>query len=134
MILKINNPTDVAGGLSYNAYNVSSNMEKFLSIVDNVTVNVGENAIHWSVPYKIIDISKPHIIKTKQSTLSAGSLYSPTSNYAKEVNTLTNTTTYTGTTSVYRNYLSILNDMEIKATLYPNKTGVVETIATARSY
>jgi hypothetical protein len=48
-------------------------------------------------------------------------------NYTKELNTLTNITTYTGQSSLYYGQNNTPFEVNLKAVIYPNGTGLVYT-------
>lgn len=85
--------------------------------------------IMFGIPYKIINTSTPHIIKTKNGEVRT----TGTRNYTKEVNTLTNIVTYTGQETLSMGEVSSIDENDkvtitanIKATAYPNGTAILE--------
>jgi hypothetical protein len=137
MIFKIRSPQSgtFEGSTKYEVYNMTTNMKKFPSSSPNdrieyslkdIFVDISDSATWWYIPYKIIDTSTPNIIKTKHNQIGSAS---NTMNYTKEVNALTNTTTYTGDSSVKLEDTTdwLFNNIKIKAILYPNGTGIVES-------
>jgi hypothetical protein len=87
------------------------------------------NIIYWDLLYTITDnITTPNTIKTKDGGISAGTL--PLENYEKEVNTLTNTTTYSTKNSAYidNEYIDeeYRLDTNINLQLFSNSTGILE--------
>lgn len=127
-------PLEINGPIFYDIYNLTTNLKKFPSTseTDKTVYNLtdaGTDAgmsdvyIFFDIPYKIIDTSTPHIIKTKNGGIHT----SGTRNYTKEVNTLTNITTYTGQDTLYAGEdgkVTIAANM--KATAYPNGTAILE--------
>jgi hypothetical protein len=80
--------------------------------------------IYLSIPFTVIDTtSKPNIITSYKGTLGVGAL---TSNLVKEHNTLTNITTYTGGFGLLAGGYSSIADLDVKTTIYPNATGIME--------
>jgi hypothetical protein len=104
----------------------SSPNDKIEYNLKDIYVNIYDCNIWWYIPYKIVDTSTPHIIRTKEATIASSSIIM---NCIKEVNTLTNTTTYTGQSSVglIDSHEWLYNNVNIKATIYPNGTGIVES-------
>jgi hypothetical protein len=89
----------------------------------NTNVRISDNNIDWTIPFTVIDTSTPNVIRSQQGTLGASAL---TSNLTKEHNTITNITTYTGQSGLFVNYSNIA-DVDVKVTIYPNDTGIIET-------
>jgi hypothetical protein len=102
---------------------ILSFFESVLDIRTRTDAGMSDVYIFFDIPYKIIDTSTPHIIKTKNGGIHT----SGTRNYTKEVNTLTNITTYTGQDTLYAGEdgkVTIAANM--KATAYPNGTAILE--------
>jgi len=94
-----------------------------LKDTSNTYARISDSDIDWRIPFTIIDTSTPNIIRSQESTL--GKSLGSTSNLVKEYNILTNITTYTGESGLLVDY-SHIADLDVKATIYPNATGVME--------
>ena len=119
-------------------YNMTTNMKKFPSSSPNdkieynlkdVSVDINDCSVSWSIPYKIIHTtSTPNVIRTTKASIFSDI---DRTKCVKEVNTLTNTTTYTGpnitTLTAHPQWPYYGINVNIKATLYPNGTGIVES-------
>jgi hypothetical protein len=99
MIFKIRSSQSAVD--QYDVYNMTTNMKfpisspnyKIEYSLKDIYVNIYDCSVWWYIPYKIVDgTSSPNIIRTREATI--GSASTPT-NCVKELNTLTNTTTYT---------------------------------------
>ena len=102
--------------------NITSNLKQFLSLPNNFkleydlkdsSAGVSDKSIDWKISYKIIDTSNPDIIKTKSGQIQSFGVQGYT-----KVNTKTNVATYTSDGSL---------SMNMKATVYPNSTEILES-------
>lgn len=86
---------------------------------------ISNETAYWTLPFKIIDTTTPNIIRIKNAQI--GSSTNP-SDYTSEFNTQTKIVTYTGKTVLFDYQGNGLDTpVNIKATVYPNGTGIVES-------
>ena len=132
MIMKLHKPTNSD---FYQVSNITTNMKNFnqgnnkveYSLAD-VTVDIDDSGIVWSLPFKIIDTtSTPNAIKTRNGSIGLNAI---TLDYEKQYNTLTKiTTTYTGKSVLFIDNgggQERITDLSLKAVIYPNMTGTLE--------
>jgi hypothetical protein len=136
MIFKIRK-SQFGGPDQYEVYNMTTNMKKFPSSpndkisysLKDVSVDIYDCSVSWSIPYRVIDTtSTPNVIRTMKASIFSDI---DRTKCVKEVNTLTNTTIYTGpnitTLTEHPQWPYYDINVNIKATLYPNGTGIVES-------
>jgi hypothetical protein len=109
-------------------YNMTTNMKNFNQNntveydVKDIDVTIDDSQIYFRLPFKIVDISTPNVVKTRNGDITVSM---PTEDYEKQLNTLTNITSYSGKSSLYINGERFF-DVNMKAVLFPNSTGILE--------
>lgn len=106
--------------------NTSNTNKKIEYDLKHASVTISDTAAYWTLPFKIIDTNTHNIIKTNNAQIGTG--INPF-NYTKEFNTQTRVATYTGYTRLidYNRIGLDTPDVDIKAIVYPNGTGIIET-------
>ena len=83
-------------------YNITTNMKNFNQNntveydVKDIDVTIDDSQIYFRLPFKIVDISTPNVVKTRNGDITVSM---PTEDYEKQLNTLTNITSYSGKSS-----------------------------------
>jgi hypothetical protein len=118
---KSNIPAVISDNLNRSSHATYTNKTIEYNLKD-ADARISDNDLHLTIPITVIDsTSKPNIITSYKTTLGANVF----SNLIKERNTLTNITTYSGDSDLSANYAKIA-DLDVKATIYPNATGIME--------
>jgi hypothetical protein len=98
--MKLDKPEEITPDyVSYEVYDIMTSMKNFNQgkkvdyNLKDVYVTISDSSIYWTLPFKVIDADTPNIIKTRNGEIGISTL---TQDYEKQLNTLTNITSYTG--------------------------------------
>jgi hypothetical protein len=98
--MKLDKPEEITPDyVSYEVYDIMTSMKNFNQgkkvdyNLKDVYVTISDSSIYWTLPFKVIDADTPNIIKTRNGEIGISTL---AQDYEKQLNTLTNITSYTG--------------------------------------
>ena len=85
--------------------------------IDDYAINMN------SFPYNVIDTNTPNVVKTRNGAMT---LLQDEGTFERQMNTLTNITSYKATSTLAFEDQTSIDDVNITAVIYPNGTGVLE--------
>lgn len=116
--------------IPYKVTNITTNMKNYQGNkihydLEKSNFWISNDTMHLNQPFQRLYTDTPNVVKTRNSEMGID-LVQIKENYERELNTLTNVTTYTSSSPLYIDGQTFIDDLNVTAVVYPNSTGILE--------